>query len=579
MEEELRERKSVPTSIAICLSGGGLRATFFHLGTIRALRRLNLLDKTKFIFSVSGGSILAGHLALNWSRYCTDGKDAAEAEAELISFGRRDLRGRVLRRWMLTWWTLFIPKRWTSLRFGPMRYLEREYHRLFKGGTFSEASQGGSPDLYILSTNLNNGALCSFSKQGYYLEDEDDAFFAHEGVPLSLAVTASSAFPPLFPPVEIERTMFSVELERFRFSPHLLTDGGVFDNLGYEKAKMLEGRGELQADLIIISDAGGPFDWKIDSDFFWPVSRSIRTADILMNRISESTLRRLKAEQATIDTVVCSIEDNTLGGSPIHIQNQLRYIRTDLDAFNATEIDQLAQHGEAVGIEKISDHFGGVFGVVSTKNEESRKAAVSLKKTLDRSPFRRWGLFNWRDAASYLVVSLYILLPLFLGYFFVIQPQFTIERNNAKLESTNVKAIELKNDIATLSTRNLELSSSLNVALQAIEIQAQEAPTACRDPSHGVERYQIDNVIKRTSDWMQGGHSRTEWCDTVISSLRPDYSADALLEIADTSEETRSTCRPFNCVQYRYTCSVRVRAGPIYNEKASAACLLPDANR
>jgi predicted acylesterase/phospholipase RssA len=55
--------------IALCLSGGGFRATFFHLGVVRVLRDLGLLSRITDVFSVSGGSILAGHLALNWEGF------------------------------------------------------------------------------------------------------------------------------------------------------------------------------------------------------------------------------------------------------------------------------------------------------------------------------------------------------------------------------------------------------------------------------------------------------------------------------------------------------------------------------
>jgi hypothetical protein len=56
--------------IALCLSGGGFRAAFFHLGVIRFLRDIGALGMVTDVFSVSGGSIVAGHLALRWSDYC-----------------------------------------------------------------------------------------------------------------------------------------------------------------------------------------------------------------------------------------------------------------------------------------------------------------------------------------------------------------------------------------------------------------------------------------------------------------------------------------------------------------------------
>lgn len=55
--------------IGIALSGGGYRAAAYHIGTLRALHRLGILDKVNVISSVSGGSITAAYYALNKDNY------------------------------------------------------------------------------------------------------------------------------------------------------------------------------------------------------------------------------------------------------------------------------------------------------------------------------------------------------------------------------------------------------------------------------------------------------------------------------------------------------------------------------
>ena len=57
---------------AFCLSGGGYRAMLFHLGALWRLYELGLLRTIKRISSVSGGSIIAGVLGLNWSKLSFD---------------------------------------------------------------------------------------------------------------------------------------------------------------------------------------------------------------------------------------------------------------------------------------------------------------------------------------------------------------------------------------------------------------------------------------------------------------------------------------------------------------------------
>ena len=77
----------------------------FHLGVVRALRDADLLKDVKHIFSVSGGSILAAHLVLNWERYTSTNEDTFRACGdELIKFAQSDVRGRILRRWVLFGW-------------------------------------------------------------------------------------------------------------------------------------------------------------------------------------------------------------------------------------------------------------------------------------------------------------------------------------------------------------------------------------------------------------------------------------------------------------------------------------------
>src|SRR5437762_9214975 len=58
--------------LALCLSGGGFRATLFHLGAVRRLNECGMLAQLDVITSVSGGSILNGVLATRWPRLSID---------------------------------------------------------------------------------------------------------------------------------------------------------------------------------------------------------------------------------------------------------------------------------------------------------------------------------------------------------------------------------------------------------------------------------------------------------------------------------------------------------------------------
>src|SRR3954467_9032103 len=49
--------------IGLALSGGGSRAMAFHLGCLRALNDLGLLDKIDAISTISGGSVIGAYYA------------------------------------------------------------------------------------------------------------------------------------------------------------------------------------------------------------------------------------------------------------------------------------------------------------------------------------------------------------------------------------------------------------------------------------------------------------------------------------------------------------------------------------
>src|SRR5438876_9801707 len=104
--------------VGLCLSGGGFRATLFHLGALRRLNELGVISKLDAISSVSGGSITAAALAtalaagapLDWDRGVV---------APLRAFTSRDRRTAAVFARLLPW-------NWFRSDTG-VRALEREY--------------------------------------------------------------------------------------------------------------------------------------------------------------------------------------------------------------------------------------------------------------------------------------------------------------------------------------------------------------------------------------------------------------------------------------------------------------------
>ena len=62
------ESTSTPPRIGLALSGGGFRASIFHLGVIRRLEELGIMKYVHTISAVSGGSIIAAYYVIEMEK-------------------------------------------------------------------------------------------------------------------------------------------------------------------------------------------------------------------------------------------------------------------------------------------------------------------------------------------------------------------------------------------------------------------------------------------------------------------------------------------------------------------------------
>jgi predicted acylesterase/phospholipase RssA len=241
----------------LALSGGGFRAVLYHLGLVRFLRDAGILSRVSHICAVSGGSIIAAHLVLNWDRYTGSPAEFDAAASELLAFVRLDVRNRVIRRYPLS-----LPLKWPRWLLGLSNrkltrtgMLEHHYERYLYGDT-SLFELPERPELHILATNLSEGCLCSFNRNGLVMMHRrpgqvDRLDRIHIGLAtVPMAVTASSAFPGFFPPLEL--TGADVGASSGDFGRQAYTDGGVFDNLGVRMFRYLER--PLLAEIPLSSD-------------------------------------------------------------------------------------------------------------------------------------------------------------------------------------------------------------------------------------------------------------------------------------------------------------------------------------
>ena len=438
--------------IGLALSGGGLRATLYDLGLVRFLRDAGILTQVTHITSVSGGSIFAAHLALNWVRYTGSASGFDEAAAELLAFIRLDVRNRILRRYPLAL-VARLPLKFvgrTPRRLTRTGLLEYHYQKYLYGDT-SLFELPESPQLHILATNLNEGCLCSFNRNGLWIvRRQRDHSFAIERVHVGLAtvpmaVTASSAFPGFFPPLVL--TGVDVGAGRREFGRQAYTDGGVFDNLGVRMFRCLEQSLKAEQsslDGVLVSAVGKSITSQGNKRTGGLVRTAMRASEILMDRVWQLENDTFAGSAGFVFANATEVVEPKEDPTALHpeIQRQAADIRTDLDRFTPLEISTLVRHGYCVGRKVCRAHpelFGAdlptnppwdpipdgqgaapIATAAPNLNGAHREPAAVTReaRTLQASAVRRiWStLLDHRDWVSYLYVPIIIPIITMLPY-------------------------------------------------------------------------------------------------------------------------------------------------------------------
>ena len=333
--EALRAMTAGKTGLA--LSGGGFRASLFHIGVLARLAEIDVLRHVEVLSCVSGGSIIGAHYYLEVRRLLQDKRDREirrEDYIEIVKRVQRDflagvqmnLRGRLFAGWIANLRSIVVPGYTRTQYLGEL--LEKHiYARVADGGGSTrmlnklqiEPKDWGldfnpkldnwrraakAPILLLNATTLNTGHVWQFAvnwmgeppisarssvdcndllRRMYYTTDAPGPY---KSVRLGMAVSASACVPGLFDPVEMEG-LYPRRSVR-------LVDGGVHDNQG------VAGLLEQECSVLLVSDASGQMtsERKPGAE---PFTVFKRTQDISMARIREAeftelaTLRRSSA--------------------------------------------------------------------------------------------------------------------------------------------------------------------------------------------------------------------------------------------------------------------------------------------
>jgi NTE family protein len=176
----------VKERIGLALSGGGYRASAFHLGTLKKLNELGILNKIDVISTISGGSITGAAWCLH------DGDYDSFYEKMAQSLRTKDVILYVLRSWIFIRLCIFVLvivgsaifcsfTSWSYLTFPLLllflillfkyqfkiflvsKVIEKAYNKYFYQGKKLKDLKD-KPLIAIGSSNLHSGRPFTFSK-------------------------------------------------------------------------------------------------------------------------------------------------------------------------------------------------------------------------------------------------------------------------------------------------------------------------------------------------------------------------------------------------------------------------------
>ncbi len=317
--------------IGLALSGGGFRASFFHLGVMARLAELDLLRHVECLSCVSGGSIVGAHFYLELKKLLEDRHDVATptepgiAKQDYIDIVRRvqrdflagvqtNVRTRVAADLFANLRMIFRPSGSRTLRVGEL-YEEQIFARVnddyggqprwldellvqpkgapghFRPEVSNWRRFAKVPTLVLNATTLNTGHCWQFTAnwmgealsgvsgidanarlRRVYHHDLPAAF---DRVRLGHAVAASACVPGLFEPLTLRRLYRGADGEDMLVR---LVDGGVHDNQGV--ATLVD----EDCAVMIVSDGSQQMD-DDDRPGSSVVSAPLRSNDILQERV------------------------------------------------------------------------------------------------------------------------------------------------------------------------------------------------------------------------------------------------------------------------------------------------------
>lgn len=323
--------------VGLALSGGGFRASLFHIGVLARLAEMDVLRHVEYLSCVSGGSIIGAYYYLEVRELLQRKNDldinrddyvqiVQNIEREFLAGVQQNIRVRTLTSFKTNFrhdpTTGILPTERTADLYDELLYSRIKHKRtapkhmdelIVMPGFDAQNSTGASrefrpkdenwrrrnkvPILVLNCTTLNTGHNWQFTaswmgeppatinneidankrlRRMYY----GDAPKPHDKMPIKKAVAASASVPGLFAPLALSG-LYPYMLVR-------LADGGVHDNQGV--GSLLE----QGCTVLLVSDASGQLADESDPGKSLPLI-AFRADDICQERVRVAEYQDLES--------------------------------------------------------------------------------------------------------------------------------------------------------------------------------------------------------------------------------------------------------------------------------------------